>query len=258
MTKRLTLAVRCAALALLALACGCVTTTEGGFKSDRKEEVNRRVDAATQYLQKGNTEQAIVHLRRALEIDPRSAPVNETLARVFAQSGEYELADQHFRTAIEIDPAFSRARNNYAAFLYGRGEVDAAIEQLQKVVADTLYEKRADAFTNLGKAYLRKGDTTKAEEVFERAIKMDKRQAAAMLELADIYLQRGRYPEAARVYGSYRSAGLRPTPRSLLLGIRIARATGDRDAEASDVLKLKGLYPESDEYRTYQTLPPAR
>lgn len=251
-------ASRLAVWLLLLMVSGCVTTTEGGFKSDRKEEINRRVEAATQYLQKGNTEQAIVHLRRALELDPRSAPVNETLARVFAQSGEYELADQHFRAAIDIDPAFSRARNNYAAFLYGRGEVDAAIVQLEAVVADTLYEKRADAFTNLGKAYLRKGDTARAEEVLLRAIKMDKRQAGAMLELADINLQGGRYTEAARAYGAFRGAGLRPTPRSLLIGIRVARATGDRDAEASYVLQLKGLYPDSNEYRTYQALPPAR
>lgn len=251
-------AVQWAALGVLVALSGCVTTTEGGFKADRKEEVSRRVDAATQYLQKGNTEQAVTHLRRALELDPRSAPVNETLARVFAQSGEYELADQHFRAAIEIDPAFSRARNNYAAFLYGRGDIDAAIVQLEKVVADTLYEKRADAFTNLGKAYLRQGDTARAEEVFDRAIKMDRRQAAAMLELADINVQRGQYPEAARVFSRYREAGLRPTPRSLLLGIRIARTTGDRDTEASYALQLKGLYPESDEYRTYQAMPPAR
>lgn len=237
---------------------GCVTTTEGGFKADRKEEVTRRVEAATQYLQKGNTEQAIVHLRRALELDPRSAPVNETLARVFAQSGEYELADQHFRAAVEIEPGFSRARNNYAAFLFSRGDIDGAIAQLEKVVADTLYEKRADAFTNLGKAYLRKGQDAKAEEAFDRAVKMDRRQAAAMLELADINAQRGRYPEAARFYGFYRAAALRPTPRSLLVGIRVARATGDRDNEASYALQLKGLYPDSDEYRAYQTMPPER
>lgn len=251
-------ALRVAVLGMLVLVSGCVTTTEGGFKADRKEEVARRVDAATQYLQKGNTEQAVIHLRRALELDPRSAPVNETLARVFAQSGEYELADQHFRAAIEIDPDFSRARNNYAAFLYGRGDIDAAIVQLEKVVVDTLYEKRADAFTNLGKAYLRKGDTARAEQVFDRAVKMDRRQAAAMLELADIHVQRGEYREATRVFSLYRAAGLRPTPRSLLLGIRIARVSGDRDIEASYALQLKGLYPESDEYRTYQAMPPAR
>ena len=245
-------------LAALVAVTGCVTTTEGGFKADRKEEVARRVDAATQYLEKGNTEQAIVHLRRALEIDPRSAPVNETLARVFAQSGEYELADQHFRAAIEAEPGFSRARNNYAAFLYGRGDIDGAIAQLEKVVADTLYEKRADAFSNLGKAYLRKGETAKAEEVFDRALKMDRRQAPAMLELADINMQRDQVAEAARVYALYRKASARPSSRSLLLGIRIARATGDRDAEASYALQLKGLFPDSEEYRSYQAMPPAR
>ncbi len=251
-------ALRLAAVVLLLAAGGCVTTTEGGFKADRSEEVARRVEAATQYLQRGNTEQAIVHLRRALELDPRSAPVNETLARVFAQSGEYELADQHFRTAIDLDPRFSRARNNYAAFLFSRGDIDGAIAQLEKVVSDTLYEKRADAFTNLGKAYLRKGEVAKAEEAFDRAVKMDKRQAAAMLELADMNVQRGQYPDAARFYGFFRAAGVQPSPRSLLVGIRIARATGSRNDEASYALQLKGLYPDSDEYRTYQAMPPAR
>ena len=56
----------------------------------------------------------------------------------------------------------------------------------------------------------------------------------------------------------YRKASARPSSRSLLLGIRIARATGDRDAEASYALQLKGFFPDSEEYRSYQAMPPAR
>lgn len=248
-------------LCLLLLVLGpvsCVTTKKGGFSADRQKEISQRVDAATQYLAKGNTEQAIVHLRRALELDPDAAPVHETLARVFVQTGEYELADQHFRRAIQSDPAFTRARNNYAAFLYQRGDLDGAIRQLEIVTADTLYEKRSDAFTNLGRAYARRGELDKASEMLGRALKMDRRQAPAMLELADIHLKREQYPQAQQAYAMFRQAGLKPTPRSLLLGIRIARATGDRDAEASYALQLKGLFPKSEEYRAYQAMPNAR
>ncbi|HND15169.1 MAG TPA: tetratricopeptide repeat protein, partial [Pseudomonadales bacterium] len=65
-------------LAGFVLLCGCTTTTITGstFKADKEAEIQRRVEAATAYLEKGNTEQAIVHLRRALELDPRSAPVH--------------------------------------------------------------------------------------------------------------------------------------------------------------------------------------
>ncbi|MFM7786225.1 MAG: tetratricopeptide repeat protein, partial [Gammaproteobacteria bacterium] len=179
-------------LCLLLLALGptaCVTTTTGGFSADREKEISERVDAATQYLAKGNTEQAVVHLRRALELDPNAAPVHETLARVFVQTGEYELAEQHFRRAIQAEPAYTRARNNYAAFLYQRGDIDGAIRELELVTADTLYEKRADAFSNLGRAYARRGDLDKASEMLGRALRMDRRQAPAMLELADIHFK---------------------------------------------------------------------
>lgn len=253
---RVALRLLCLLLALTPAAC--VTTTTGGFSADRQKEISQRVDAATQYLSKGNTEQAIVHLRRALELDPDAASVHESLARVFVQTGEYELADQHFRRAIQADPAYTRARNNYAAFLYQKGDVDGAIRQLEIVTADTLYEKRSDAFTNLGRAYARRGDLDKASEMLGRALKMDRRQAPAMLELADIHFKREQYPQAQQAYAQFRQAGLRPTPRSLFLGIRIARATGDRDGEASYALQLKGLFPQSEEYRAYQAMPNAR
>jgi type IV pilus assembly protein PilF len=81
---------------------------------------------------------------------------------------------------------------------------------------------------------------------------MDPRQAQALLELADINLARSDAARAASFYARHRSVSGRPTPRSLLLGIRIARATGERDAEASYVVQLKGLYPNSAEYREYQ------
>jgi len=247
-------AARLAIVLLLGLLSGCVTTVEGGFKADREEEVESRVQAASQYLAKGNTEQAIVHLKRALELDPKAATVHDTLARVFWQTGEYELADQHFQRALAAEPDFSRGRNNYAAFLYSRGQIDEAIAQFERVVADTLYEKRAEAFTNLGKAYLTKGRTDKAEESFTRAVKMDRRNSMALFELAELYHAQGDFDRAQRYYDQFRNVTSRPSARSLLLGIKLARRSGDKDAEASYALQLKGLFPSSDEYREYLAL----
>lgn len=242
-----------APLVLVLLAQGCVTTTNSTFKADKEAEIASRVKAATDYLAQGNTEKAIVHLKRALELDPDSAPVHDTLAQVFWKSGEYELAQEHFRKAIASDPQFSRARNNYAAFLYERGDTRGAIRELEHVVADTLYESRGAAFANLGRAYQKVGETAKAEEALSRAVKMDRRQWPAMLELAAINYDRGDHEAAARYYEQFRRQVPRQTPRSLLLGIRLARVAGDRDAEASYSLQLKSMYPDSAEFREFSS-----
>ena len=242
-----------APLVLALLVQGCVTTTNSTFKADKQAEVASRVKAATDYLNQGNTEKAIVHLKRALELDPNSAPVHDTLAQVFWKTGEYELAQEHFRKAVASDPKFSRARNNYAAFLYERGDTRGAIRELEHVVADTLYESRGAAFANLGRAYQKVGETAKAEEALSRAVKMDRRQWPAMLELAAINYERGDHEPAARYYEQFRRLAPRQTPRSLLLGIRLARLAGDRDAEASYSLQLKSMYPDSAEYREFSS-----
>jgi type IV pilus assembly protein PilF len=252
MSRRTAMGLRLLAALLAALlAQGCVTTTTSSFKADKQAEVKYRVEAATAYLKQGNNEQAIVHLRRALEVEPNDASIHDTLAQVFWKTGEYELCEEHFRRAIALDPKFSRARNNYAAFLYERGDARGAIKELELVVADTLYDGRSGAYANLGRAYLKTGETAKAEEALTRAVKMDGRQWPALLELAAINFERGESQAAARYYEQFRGIVPRQTPRSLLLGIRLAQAAGNRDDEASFALQLKSMYPNSEEYREF-------
>ncbi len=249
--------LRTVALALLVTVLflqGCVTTTTGDFKADKHAEVQRRVEAADAYLRKGSTEQAMFHLRRALELDPNDASVHEAMARVFWNTGEYDLADEHFRRAITLDPKFSRARNNYASLLYERGDVEGAIRQLEVVSEDSLYDGRAAAFMNLGKAYQKIGNTDKAEAPFIRAVKIDRRLWQASLEVAEINFERADYAPAQQYYEQFRRAAPQQSSRSLLLGIQLARIAGDRNAEASYALQLKSMYPDSDEMREYSQM----
>src|SRR5690606_33680590 len=95
------------------------------------------------------------HLRNAVEIDPSNAEVHEGLGLVFQNTGEFELADQHFRRAVAADGNSSRIRNNYGAFLYQQQRYGDAEKQMEKVVADVLYESRPAAYVNLGLARMK-------------------------------------------------------------------------------------------------------
>ena len=74
-----------------------------------------------------------------------------------------------------------------------------------------------------------------------RALAMDRTNAIALLETAQLRFEAGDYANAERYYGTYRSVVRQQSARGLWLGIRLAQATGDRDAEGSYALALRNL-----------------
>lgn len=242
------------ALAVAGILAGCVTTKETVFTNppSPEEAVRQRVQLARNYIGDGNWDDAKRNLKLAVEMDERNAEIYEAFALIYQSTGEYELAEQNYRRAIALDRDFSRARNNYAAFLFARERFAAAEAQLERVVKDTLYEARPRAYINLGLCRVALDKRQLAEEAFTRALTMDRGNRIALLELAQLRFAAGDYAGAGDYYTAYRAGVRRQSARALWLGVRLARATGDRDAEASYGLALRNLYPESPEYAALQ------
>jgi type IV pilus assembly protein PilF len=241
-------------LAFLALGLsGCVTTTEGGFteKASPKAALERRVALARQYIGEGNWEDAKRNLELAQQVDPTNAEVHEAFGLMYQATGEVELAEKHFEKAVRLDRKCSRCRNNFAAFLYSRKRYKEAEIQLEKVVQDTLYSARPQAFVNLGMSRLMLEDKEGADEAFSRALTMDRANVFALLEAAQLKYEAGDVAGASQHYATYRSLVRQQSPRALWLGIRLAQDAGDADAEASYVLSLRSRFPESAEYKAY-------
>ncbi|EPV4797385.1 type 4a pilus biogenesis protein PilF, partial [Pseudomonas aeruginosa] len=114
--------VRAALVFLLAVGLtGCVTSgDQNPLKTDkgRDEARDAYIQLGLGYLQRGNTEQAKVPLRKALEIDPSSADAHAALAVVFQTEMEPKLADEEYRKALASDSRNARVLNNYGGFLY--------------------------------------------------------------------------------------------------------------------------------------------
>lgn len=239
---------------LLALLGGCVTTTEGGFteKASPEKALDQRVALARQYIGEGNWDAAKRNLQLAYDIDPNNPYVYEAFALVYQSTGEYELAEENFRKAIKLDPNFPRARNNFAAFLFSQQRYEEAEKQLEIVVKDSLYTGRPQSFVNLGLCRQQLFDPEGAEEAFVRALAMDRTNSIALLEMGQIRFDAGDYRTAQKYYDTYRTVLRQQSSRGLWLGIRLARQTGDRDAESSYALALQSRYPKSVEYLAYK------
>lgn len=240
-------------IVMLTALGGCVSTQTGGFedKKDPKKALEYSVQAARSYIQAGNWEAAKRHLKTALEIDDRDADVHETMAQVFWQTGEFEQADVHFRRAIALK-GDARIRNNYAAFLYDRKRYAEAETELEKVTEDLLYDRRTDAFVNLGRVRIKLKKYAAAKDVLERAALMDRNNSLVTFQLAEVHYQLGDYAKSQSYFSSYRKASPNQTAASLWLGLRLAEKFGDHNAVASYALALKNLYPQSEEYLAYK------
>lgn len=233
---------------------GCVTESETVFteKPAPEKAVAQRVELARQYIGQRNWEDAKRNLKAAAALDDRNAEVFEAFALVYQSTGESELAEQSFERAIALNRGFSRARNNYAAFLYGQERYREAERQLNEVVKDPLYDARPQAFLNLGLCRLQLFDKLGAEEAFLRTLSMQRDNRVALLEVAQLRLEAEDSRNAKLYYAEYRKVVRQQSARGLWLGIRLARATLDADAESSYALALRNLYPQSAEYAAYQ------
>lgn len=250
LSRGLACAVTCVLLA------GCISTQTGGFESkkDPQKTLEYSVEAARNYLQQGNFEAAKRHLKTALAIDDRNAEVHETMAQVFWRTGENEQANEHFRRALSADPNNSRIHNNYAAFLYSQQRYREAEEQLLKVSADLMYERRAEAFVNLGRVQLKLKNFAAAKDTLERALLMQRGNSETIFSLAEVYYQLGDFSKAQQYYSAYRQQVPTQSAESLWLGIRLAEKYSDHDTVASYALALKNLFPRSEEYLEYKSV----
>jgi|SRR5690606_16435964 len=236
------------------LAAGCMTrTTTGGTKPkiDKAKALEERIQLAENYIRSGNREAARHHLRRAFELDRNSVEATAAMARLYEMEGEAVLAEEYYRRALRRDKNMTTTRNDYGSFLFKAMRYEEALEQFELAAKDLDYDRRAEILVNVGRTATKLGNTERAESAYKHANTLNRKLPDALIELADLSFQKRDYA-AAKAYLDRYAALSAPTPRSLLLGIRIERLLGTKDKEASHVLALRNLFPYSREYLEYK------
>ncbi|WP_295471075.1 type IV pilus biogenesis/stability protein PilW [uncultured Pseudomonas sp.] len=232
---------------------GCVSSGDVNPLSTSKgrEEARKAyVQLGLGYLQEGQTERAKVPLKKALDLDGNDPDANAALALVFQAEMEPKLADEYYLKAIAASKGDARIVNNYGSFLYEQGRYKDAYARFEQAAADNLYPERSRVFESLGMTALKLGQREQAREHFIRALRLDRRQPRALLEMAELYYEDGQYVPAREYYERYSQLS-QQNARSLLLGLRLAKIYEDRNTAASYGLQLKRLYPGTPEYQQY-------
>ncbi len=247
--KHTTPVLASAVIVLLLTACGTTRTVEPDAPENRHASLYVRLGVG--YMREGQFEQALSRLNRALELNPNSAEAYDALGVLHERLAQHDEAEASFRKAIRLRPDFSGARSNFGSFLCRRGRVEEAEEQFEAAVANPLYEKPEIAYANAGLCLYQEGDLDKAEDYLRRALQANPRVGVALLRMADISFQTGRYLPARAYLQRYTEVGPQ-TPESLWLGFRIEDELGDRDNASKYAMLLEANFPDSREVRLLQ------
>ncbi|WP_461829409.1 tetratricopeptide repeat protein [Aquifex sp.] len=136
-----------------------------------REEAMKLFEEAYKYHMLGDLDKAIELYRKSIDVYP-TAEAWTFLGWAYSMRGNYEGAIEACKKAIEIDPDFGNPYNDIGSYLIELGQLDEAIEWLEKAKRAKRYEPRHYPYINLAKVYMLKGKLYDALREIEEAIKI--------------------------------------------------------------------------------------
>jgi len=237
----------CGVLAALLLA-GCVSSKAQQKAAKQREAATYNVQLGVAYMNQGDLARAKDKLDKAYGQDPDNPDVRSARAMLYERLGEKDKADSEFRAALRLAPNDPNVINNYAVYLCQVGRTDDGVKRFLEAATNPLYPTPEVAYTNAGVCLRAAKRDEEARADFVRALQLKPNFAEAAFQLATLQFQLNELA-AARTgidafLGTYEA-----TPDLLLLGVRVARAQGDRLAAQRYARKLQLDFPDTPQAR---------
>jgi len=237
---------------LLATLAACVSSAQHSVSAN-DEAAGFNVQLGLGYLQQGNLVVAKEKLERAEHESPRDPAVHSALGRLYERLGDAKRADEEYRTALRYGPKDPEVANNYAVFLCSSGRTEDGVKYFLEAAHNPLYRTPEAAYTNIAVCLRAAHRADEAAQNLQRALQIRPNFAEAAYQLADLEFERGRLNDA-RVALTHYTDSFDATPDLLLLGVRIARAMGDRVAADRYARTLRMDFPSSEQARALSDL----
>ncbi|MBW2411882.1 MAG: tetratricopeptide repeat protein [Deltaproteobacteria bacterium] len=156
------------------------------------------ITAAQIQRKKGNLDQAILLLRKALNLDPDSPYLQRELATVYLQNKEGAKAIEVLEELLRRHPDDIKALIIYGGTKQVRKENADAIAAYEKILA--LDPKQERVYSLLGNLYDESGDVAKAQATFKRLIESFPSSFAGRYYLGRIYAKQKKFKAAEKEF----------------------------------------------------------
>jgi len=195
-----------ALLALVALAGGCVTSGPSPAEQRAEEEKRVKQGAQAKYnmaidhLRSGRNGLALRELMTAEEMDPSDKWIQLAMGEAYRRVDRPEDAIVHLEKALALDPAWHSARLNLSGVYIQMGRHEEAAQHAQLLVDDPTFDAPWRGLTNLGWAQHRVGRKEEARGNLALAIEYNERYWPALLNLGILEAEEGRQVEAMALF----------------------------------------------------------
>ena len=179
---------------------GCVPSSEDppAATGDSDSDPAVLYDRSLILIERGRVDEAIQTLDEALRLDPDSPQLLTQRGIAYERAGRLDRAMTDYAAAIGVDPAYPPALNNRAAMLGRRREFDAAIADLEASVAAD--PKQPLAWRNLALAKIDSGRIDEAGSDLDIAAQLDPEDAETVRLLGLVQRHRKDYVRARQLF----------------------------------------------------------
>ena len=248
-----TLTQLCGGVLAVLLLTACSSSSAKRQTEKAHEAAVYNVQLGLEYMNQGDLERAKDKLDRALTQDPSNPDVHSARATLYSRLKQKDKADEEFRTALRLAPHDPRMVNNYAVYLCQNGRNDEGVKRFLEAARNPLYPTPEAAYTNAGVCLRAAKRDDEARVNFSHALQLKPNFAEAQFQLANLQFEHGELaPARAGIdgfIGTYNA-----TADLLLLGVRVARAQGDRLGAQRYARKLQLDFPGTDQARALAQL----
>jgi type IV pilus assembly protein PilF len=229
---------------------GCVSTTTGQLEpeADTGDAAELNYELGVRYYQNGKYGLARDRLLLALELNPKLAVAQTTLAMTYEAMGNTRLATESYENAVRLAPRDFGVHNAYAVFLCRQQDYNGAVKYFEKAASHPENDNAERTLTNAGLCMAQKPDVAEAERLFRTALDRRQTYGEALLQLCLLKYQQEDFM-SARAFLQRFMASNKSTAGVLLLASEIEAKLGNERGHTEFVNQLLREYPQSPEAR---------
>ena len=134
--------------------------------------------------------QAMVHFKRAVELNPKNPEVHNNYGLTLAHYGRWDEALAEYREAVRIKGEVVAIRQNYISALVTTGNYNAALEQAEIMIKENPHD--GGAYGLYAQILINIGNLSEARIAVEKALELNPRDKSARQMLNEIRVKQSK------------------------------------------------------------------